>query len=296
MTALVLDADPQSELYRSGTVHRLGVVSGALEDFAAVERALVGTEAEIVVHLGAQTIVGAAHRSPRATFEANVGGTWNVLDACRLHPDLVRAVVVASSDKAYGESPDLPYVESMRLDGVAPYEASKSCTDLVARSYALTYGVPAAIARCGNTFGPGDLNWSRIVPGTIRSLVRGERPVLRSDGTHVRDYVFVDDIVDGYLRLAEHLAEGRLTGEAFNFGYEQPRTVMEIYRAVCAAFGTDIDPEILDRTPGEIHDQYLSCQKASDLLGWAPGVGLDEGLARTVSWYRAFLTDGATRA
>jgi CDP-glucose 4,6-dehydratase len=289
VTALVLDVDPQTELYRSGTVERLSVVNGDLRDLATLDRAIVGSEAEVVLHLGAQTIVGAAHRSPLPTLEANVAGTWNVLEACRLHPDLVKAVVVASSDKAYGENEDLPYVEDMALNGVAPYEVSKSCTDLVTRSYALTFGVPAGVARCGNTFGGGDLNWSRIVPGTIRSLVHDQRPVLRSDGTHVRDYVFVDDIVDGYLRQAHRLAAGELTGEAFNFGYEQPRTVMEIYRAVCEAFGAgDVEPEILDRTPGEIQDQYLSCEKAAQVLGWKASIGLEEGLARTVAWYRRY--------
>jgi CDP-glucose 4,6-dehydratase len=286
--ALVLDTDPQSELVRSGTIDHLSVVNGSLDDAACLVRAIVGFEADTVLHLGAQTIVGTADRSPAATFTTNVAGTWNVLEACRLHPDLVRRVVVASSDKAYGTQAELPYREDMSLDGVAPYEASKSCTDLIARSYALTYGLPVTIARCGNIFGGGDLNWSRIVPGTIRSLVRGERPVLRSDGSFVRDYLHVDDVVDAYLTLAEAAADPARSGEAFNFSDERPLTVTEIYDAVCEAFGGPIAPEVLGGAAGEIHDQYLDSSKARELLGWKPTVGLAEGLDRTVAWYRDF--------
>lgn len=291
--ALVLDADPQSELFRSGTVGRISVVNGDLVDPACIERAVVGFEADTVFHLGAQTIVGAAVRAPAATFAANVAGTWNVLEAARLHRDLVERVVVASSDKAYGTSPRLPYTEDMPLDGVGPYDASKSCTDLVSRSYALTYGLPVAIARCGNIFGGGDLNWSRIVPGTLRSLVRGERPVLRSDGTFVRDYLHVDDVVDAYLTLGEAVTDPALSGEAFNFSDEHPMTVREIYDAVCDAFGGRVDPEVLGRAQGEIHDQYLDASKARDVLGWKARTGLTEGLARTTAWYRDFLADEA---
>ncbi|MCU0312001.1 MAG: GDP-mannose 4,6-dehydratase [Acidimicrobiales bacterium] len=284
--ALVLDADPQSELYRSGTVDRLRVMNGDLADADAVDRAVVGFEADTVVHLGAQTIVGAARRSPAATFATNVAGTWNLLESCRLHRDLVERVVVASSDKAYGTSPDLPYREGMPLDGIAPYEASKSCADLVSRSYALTYDLPVAIARCGNIFGGGDLNWSRIVPGTLRSLSRDEQPVLRSDGTFVRDYLHVDDVVDAYLTLAEAVTDPALRGEAFNFSDEAPRTVLEIYEATCAAFGAHVEPLVLDEAVGEIRDQYLDATKAREVLGWAPRTGLEDGLARTVGWYR----------
>lgn len=288
--AFVLDPDPQTELYRSGTIAGLGVAQGDLADARAVERALVGFEADTVFHLGAQTIVGTARRAPAATFVTNVAGTWNVMEACRLHRDLVERVVVASSDKAYGDSPELPYREDMALDGVGPYDASKSCTDLVSRSYALTYDLPVTIARCGNIFGGGDLNWSRIVPGTLRSLLHDERPVLRSDGSFVRDYLHVDDVVDAYLCLGDAASTPELWGEAFNFSDERPMTVTEIYRAVCEAHGTFVEPEVLGEAAGEIHDQYLDAGKARERLGWAPVVGLTEGLGRTAEWYRRFFT------
>jgi CDP-glucose 4,6-dehydratase len=292
--ALVLDDDPQSELSRSGTVDQVTVVSGSLDDFGTVERAINGHEIDTVVHLGAQTIVGTAHRSPRATFETNVAGTWNVLEACRAHTDLVRRVAIASSDKAYGEHTTLPYTEAMRLDARYPYEVSKACADLVAQSYAHTYGTPVAIARCGNIYGPGDLNWSRIVPGTIRSLLRGEQPIIRSDGTFLRDYLHVDDVVDAFLLLADRSADDGVKGEAFNFSDESPRTVMEIYAAVCKAMGAgEVEPRVLDAAVGEIKDQYLDATKARTVLGWSARVALDDGLARTVAWYRELLAGAA---
>lgn len=291
VVALVLDDDPQSELVRSGTIDRVSVVSGGLEHYGTVERAINGHEIDTVIHLGAQTIVGTAHRAPRSTFETNVAGTWNVLDACRTHRDLVRRVVVASSDKAYGEQTDLPYTEGMRLDARYPYEVSKACADLVAQSYAHTYGTPVAIARCGNIYGGGDLNWSRIVPGTIRSLMRGEQPVIRSDGTFLRDYLHVDDVVEGFLRLADQSENDGVAGEAFNFSDESPRTVIEIYTAVCKAVGAgEVEPLVLDSAVGEIKDQYLDATKARDVLGWDAAVTLDDGLARTVAWYQELLS------
>ncbi len=289
--ALVLDVDPQSELYRSGLVAATTVVNGGLEDLPRLERAIALHEPDTVYHLGAQTIVGAARRAPVQTLEANVRGTWNVLEAVRRHADVVSAVVIASSDKAYGTADVLPYTEAHPLGGTEPYEASKAAADLIAQMYAHAYGIPLAIARCGNIFGPGDLNWSRIVPGTIRSLLRGEQPIIRSDGTFVRDYLHVDDVVTAYTSLAEALrARSIATGEGWNFSDESPRTVMEMYEATCRAVGTpEVAPKILDRAPGEIHDQWLSSAKARDRLGWTPATGLDDGLAATVAWYRSFL-------
>ncbi|HEX2864022.1 MAG TPA: NAD-dependent epimerase/dehydratase family protein, partial [Deinococcales bacterium] len=217
VVAFVRDADPQSEFIRSGDIHRTTVVQGALEDYASLERAVNEHEVDTVLHFGAQTIVGTALRSPLPTFEANIRGTYHLLEACRAHADLVRRVVVASSDKAYGTSDVLPYTEAMPLRGRHPYDVSKSCADLLALAYAETYGLPVAVARCGNIYGGGDLNWSRIVPGTIRSALRGERPVLRSDGRGVRDYVYAADIADAYLLLAERAADEGVRGEAFNF-------------------------------------------------------------------------------
>jgi CDP-glucose 4,6-dehydratase len=291
VVALVLDADPQSELYRSATVAACTVVSGRLEDLPALERAVVTHEPATVFHLGAQTLVGAARRAPALTFEANVRGTWNVLEAARRHPDLVARVVVASSDKAYGEVSALPYTEDTPLGGKEPYEASKAAADLVAQSYATAYGVPVAIARCGNIYGPGDLNWSRIVPGTIRALLRGEKPVLRSDGTFVRDYLHVDDVVGAYRALAAGLESGTVEpGEAFNFSDESPLTVLALYEAICrAADRPGTEPVVLDDAPGEIHDQWLSAAKARARLGWEAAVTLPTGLTATIEWYRGLL-------
>lgn len=287
IVALVRDMDPQSELLRSGTLQHIAVVNGELEDARAIARAVVEHEVETIMHLGAQTIVGAALRDPAATFASNLQGTWNVLEAARLHSDLVRAVVVASSDKAYGSADQLPYTEELPLRGRSPYDVSKSCADLLATSYAQTYGTPTLIARCGNVYGGGDLNWSRIVPGTIRSLLHDEQPIIRSDGTFRRDYIHVDDAVNAYLLLAETAFEGRHLGEAFNFGHESPVTVREIYDLTCrATVGHQVEPNVLGKAEHEIRDQWLSAAKARDALGWAPQVSLADGLARTVDWYR----------
>ena len=288
VVGLVADDDPTSELARSGTLSEMVVMSGRLERYDDVERAINNTEVDTVIHLGAQPIVGAAARAPRHTFETNIQGTWNVLDACRLIGSRVRRVVVASSDKAYGAQPVLPYVEDMPLAGVQPYEVSKSCTDLIALSYATTYGLPVAVARCGNIYGPGDLNWNRIVPGTMRSLIRGEQPVIRSDGSLIRDYLHVDDVTDAYLTLADRADE--FAGEAFNFSDESPMSVLEIYAAICDAAGMpDEKPLILGEASDEISAQYLNAAKARDLLGWAPTMSLGDGLAQAFAWYQAFL-------
>ncbi|MDA2945932.1 MAG: NAD-dependent epimerase/dehydratase family protein [Actinomycetota bacterium] len=288
VVGLIADDDPTSELARSGTLSEMVVMSGRLERYDDVERAINNTEVDTVIHLGAQPIVGAAARAPRHTFETNIQGTWNVLDACRLIGSRVQRVVVASSDKAYGAQTVLPYLEDMPLAGVQPYEVSKSCTDLIALSYAKTYGSPVAVARCGNIYGPGDLNWNRIVPGTMRSLIRGAQPVIRSDGSLIRDYLHVDDVTDAYLTLADRADS--FAGEAFNFSDESPMSVLEIYAAICDAAGmVDTAPSILGEASDEIPAQYLNASKARDLLGWAPTVPLGDGLAQTFAWYQAFL-------
>lgn len=290
VVTLVRDTDPQSELVRSGTIDRTTVVNGRLEDLADVERAVNENDVDTVLHLGAQTIVGTALRSPVPTLQANVAGTWNVLEAARLHPSLVQRVVVASSDKAYGAVDDLPYREDMPLNGTAPYEVSKSCTDLVSRSYAVTYGTPVVILRCGNIYGGGDLNWSRIVPGTIRSLLRGEQPVLRSDGTFLRDYLYVDDVVDAYLSTAAAIGDAVEPGAAFNFSDEKPLSVLDIYGAVCrAVVGEHVEPKVLSQAKDEIKDQYLDSTKARTQLGWHAGWSLEQGLEATTTWYRRLL-------
>jgi len=290
VVALVLDAEPQSELYRSGDINKISVANGRLEDFATLTRAINVHEVDTVFHLGAQTIVGAAQRFPWPTFEANIRGTYNLLEACRLHKDLVRCVVVASSDKAYGEQAQLPYTEDMPLLGRYPYEASKSCGDLLAQSYHIAYGLPLAILRCGNVYGGGDLNWSRIVPGTIRSFLWGEPPVIRSDGTYIRDYIYVRDVVQGYIRLAEYLGDGKVLGEAFNLSPESKVTVLEIVREIQQVMHCQhIEPRICSTAKGEIRSQYLSSAKAKRFLGWSAQYSLAEGLKETVAWYRQYL-------
>jgi len=297
VVALVRDADPQSELLRSATIERISVVSGCVEHYATVERAVNDHEVDTVFHLAAQTIVGAAVRSPLPTLEANVMGTVNVLEAARVHHQLVERVVVASSDKAYGPQVQLPYTEDTPLAGRSPYEVSKSAADLIAQAYHATYATPVAIARCGNIFGGGDLNWSRIVPGGIRSALSKEPLIIRSDGTFLRDYIFVDDVVDAYLLLAQSLATAGLGGQAFNFSSERPLTVLAIHEAVCEAVGYGrIEPVILGRAADEIRDQYLDATRARAVLGWQPRYSLEEGLDRTVRWYADLLaTEGARR-
>ncbi|MDQ3675018.1 MAG: GDP-mannose 4,6-dehydratase [Gemmatimonadota bacterium] len=289
VVALVRDADPHSELFRSGIAGQVSIVNGSLEDYGTLERAINEHETDLVLHLGAQTIVGTALRSPLMTFESNIRGTYNLLEACRRLSSIVTAVVVASSDKAYGDSDVLPYTEDMPPLGRHPYDVSKSCTDLLSHTYAHTYELPVVIARCGNIYGGGDLNWSRIVPGTIHSAFRGERPVVRSDGTLIRDYIFVDDIVDAYLALAGAVWRGQGIGEAFNFSSESQVTVLEMVEAVLRAAGReDLSPEIRDTARAEIKKQYLDATKARTQLGWKTRFTLDAGLERTVDWYRTF--------
>ncbi|MFQ6027092.1 MAG: GDP-mannose 4,6-dehydratase [Dehalococcoidia bacterium] len=290
VVALVLDADPQTELYRSGDSRQVAVVSGALEDFWTLERAINQHEVDTIFHLGAQTIVGSAHRFPLPTFEANIRGTYNLLEGCRLHMDLVQRVVIASSDKAYGEQSHLPYTEEMPLNGRHPYEVSKSCADLIAQAYHHTYALPIAIARCGNVYGGGDLNWSRIVPGTIRSFLSGERPILRSDGTYVRDYLYVKDVACAYMRLAECLDDDRVQGEAFNFSTEKPMTVLEMVNMIQKLMAcAHLEPDIRNCAEGEIRSQHLSAAKARAILKWEPAFDLESGLRETIAWYKAFV-------
>jgi CDP-glucose 4,6-dehydratase len=287
---LIRDLDHHSELVRSGAVEKVSIVHGCLEDFGALERAINKFEASIVFHLAAQAIVGAALRNPLPTFEANIRGTYHLMEACRIHASLVKRVVVASSDKAYGDTDDLPYRETHPLCGRHPYDVSKSCTDLIAASYHATYNLAVAIARCGNIYGGGDLNWSRIVPGTIRSLLQRERPVLRSDGTYVRDYIYVEDAVNAYLALAEALQNTKVPGQAFNFSNESYVTVRQIVDAIAEVMRVaDLPPVVLGQASHEILSQSLSAQKAHTMLGWRPGFSLHKGLEQSVEWYRRYL-------
>jgi CDP-glucose 4,6-dehydratase len=250
-------------------------------------------DVDSVFHLAAQAIVTTALRSPLATFESNIRGTYHLLEACRVHADLVKHVVVASSDKAYGESATLPYTEDMPLVGRHPYDVSKSCTDLLALTYAHTYQLPVIVARCGNIYGGGDLNWSRIVPGTIRSVLRNERPIIRSDGTFTRDYIYVRDVVEAYLALGSYVESKRGIGEAFNFSPESRVSVLEITREIQRLMKRpDLEPIVLNQAKAEIPNQYLDSSKAQRELGWAPRYSLEAGLLETIEWYRGFLGAG----
>jgi CDP-glucose 4,6-dehydratase len=290
VTVLLRDWVPDSRAVSGGTLQRCRIVHGALEDFGTVLRALNEYEVDSVFHLGAQTIVGTAARSALSTFEANIRGTWNLLEAAKQCARLVQRVVVASSDKAYGSHEVLPYTEDAPLQGRFPYDVSKSCTDLISFSYWHTYRVPVAVTRCGNLFGGGDLNFNRLIPGTIRSLLRGERPVVRSDGTFVRDYFFVRDAVDAYLQLAERVPAEGFTGEAFNFGTETPMAVLEVVDALRRLLGRDdLAPVVLSEATHEIPRQYLDCTRARTRMDWRPRFTFDEGLRETIAWYREWL-------
>jgi CDP-glucose 4,6-dehydratase len=268
---------------------RVARVTGDVRNGALLERVLGEYEVRTVFHLAAQTIVGIANRNPRSTFATNVDGTWRLLEACRRSP-LVEEVLVASSDKAYGDHGRTVVGEDAELKGRHPYDASKAAGDLIAQSYASTFQVPVAIARCGNFYGGGDLNWNRIVPGTIRSVLRGQRPVIRSDGTFVRDWLYVEDGASAYLSLAEGLArDPRLAGQAFNFSNEAPASVLDIVRTVLSAMGSGLQPDVRNESLHELPYQALSAAKARKVLGWKPSFTLPQGMERTIAWYRAHL-------
>lgn len=289
VVCLVRDWIPDCELVRSGDIHRVKIVRGDIRDQACLERTLGEYEITTVIHLAAQTIVGIANRNPVFTFESNIAGTWCVLEACRRSP-LVKQIVVASSDKAYGDQEQLPYNEETPLQGQHPYDVSKSCADLIAATYAKSYGLPVVITRCGNFYGGGDLNWNRIVPGTIRSALRGQRPIIRSDGQFIRDYFYVDDGAHVYMTLAEQLAtRPELIGHAFNFSNEIQVTVLELVERILNAMRVDLQPEVRNEASNEIRHQYLSATKAKTMLGWQPLYTLDAGLNDTIAWYQNFL-------
>jgi len=289
VVCLIRDWIPDCELVRARLIEKVKVVRGDLCDQSLLERILGEYEIDTVFHLAAQTIVGIANNNPVSTFETNIRGTWALLEACRRSPT-VRRILIASSDKAYGDQDELPYNEDTALEGRHPYDVSKSCADLIAKSYAVTFGLPVVVTRCGNFYGGGDLNWNRIVPGTIRSVLRNERPIIRSDGTFLRDYVYVEDGAAAYMLSAERMAQKpELYGEAFNFSNESPVSVLNLVEQIQNLMGSALEPVIQDRAKNEIRHQYLSATKAREQLGWKPLFTLDEGLRRTIDWYRTFL-------
>ena len=289
VVVLVRDMVPSS-VTRDGWWPKVSIVAGAVEDQSLMERMLGDYEVVTVFHLAAQSQVGVANRHPAATYEANVGGTWALLEAAR-RTGTVREIVMASSDKAYGEQTVLPYTEDMPLRAVNPYDVSKACSDLIAQSFARTYDLPVVITRCGNFFGPGDTNWERLVPGTIRLLLQGQRPVIRSDGTMTRDYLYVADGVLAYLQLAEAISQDpTLGGEAFNFSTESPLSVLQLVEMLQAAAETQLEPDIRATARHEIPHQYLSAAKARKMLGWAPRHTMHEAITDTVDWYRGVVS------
>ena len=288
VVCLVRDWVPQSELVRAGFIERVKVVRGDVRDRDMLERALGEFEIDTVIHLAAQTIVTIANRNPISTFETNIAGTWNLLEASRRSPR-VKQIVMASSDKAYGDQEILPYTEETPLQGQHPYDVSKSAADLIAATYAKSYDLPVVITRCGNFYGGGDLNWNRIIPGTIRSILRGQNPIIRSDGEYIRDYFYVEDGAAAYMLLAEQLAaRPELKGQAFNFSNEIQVTVREIVERVVSLMESNLKPEILNEANNEIRHQSLSAEKARRVLNWKPLFNLDQGLAMTIDWYKNF--------
>lgn len=291
VTCLLRDQPRISNFTLLGLEGQVNILRGRVEDGGLLERALNEYECDTCFHLAAQAVVGAANRAPLATFETNIKGTWTLLEVCRRSP-LVRRVVVASSDKAYGEQAELPYTEDSPLSATYPYDVSKACADMLARAYHWTFGLPVAICRPANTYGGGDLNFSRLIPGTVLSILRGEPPVIRSDGRALRDYIFVDDVVRGYLRLGELAGEAGVAGQAFNLGSSVPVKVLDVVATLLAHAGrTDLTPLVMrvSKPEGEIDQQWLSADRAARVLGWRPTVGLEEGLKLTFSWYREHL-------
>jgi CDP-glucose 4,6-dehydratase len=286
---LIRDLVPKSNLNWSGFNKKITTVRGELEDYFLLERTLNEYEIDSVFHLGAQTIVTIANQNPISTFETNIKGTWNLLEACKRSPKIDR-IVFASSDKAYGSQEKLPYNEETPLEGRHPYDVSKSCADLLCQSYYESYHLPVCITRCGNFYGGGDLNFNRIVPGTIRSILNNEQPIIRSDGKRIRDYFYIEDGVEAYLTLAEHMESKSLHGEAFNFSNEEPLTVLEIVNRILTVMNSDLEPLVLNESSNEIESQFLSANKARNVLKWFPHYTLEESLNKTVNWYKTFFS------
>jgi CDP-glucose 4,6-dehydratase len=288
VTTIIRDIKKSSNLDVLNIKNKVNILHGDLTDLHDCERALNEYDVDFVFHIAAQAIVGPANRSPLSTFESNIKGTWNILEVCRLSKTF-KGLIVASSDKAYGQQKHLPYTEESPLNGYYPYDASKAAAEILARSYFMTYHLPLAITRNANTYGPGDLNFSRIIPDVITTILKGERPVIRSDGTPERDYMYIKDAVNAYLALAENLHRKEILGEAFNFGTGKPVKVIDLYNKIIKLMGKDTKPKILGEAKNEIDRQYLSIEKAKRLLKWQPKYGLDSGLKETIEWYKNYL-------
>jgi len=289
VTALIRDLLPTSNFFIMGLDKKVNIVHACLTDYLSIERIINEHEVDTIIHTAAQAIVSIANRSPLSTFESNIKGTWNLLEAARISK-LIERVVIASSDKAYGTQSKLPYTENAPLKGEHPYDVSKSCADLIAQSYFKTYALPIGITRCGNIYGPGDLNWNRVIPGTIRALFYNQRPVIRSDGKYIRDYLYLKDAVSGYLTLAENLHRPEIKGQAFNLSTLNKLSVLDVVKLITRLMDSSLEPVVLNEVKNEIKEQYLSSEKALNLLNWKATYSIEEGLKETISWYKWFLT------
>lgn len=285
---LIRDEVPDSNLHRMGLNDRIVKISGDVENYLLIKRIMNEYEVETVIHLAAQTIVSVANRDPLSTFEANIKGTWNILEAARQEKN-IKQVIVSSSDKAYGDKDKLPYEEDEELKGRHPYDVSKSCADLISQSYFTTYKLPVCVTRCANLYGGGDLNFSRIIPGTIRSAINNETPIIRSDGKYLRDYFYVEDAVLAFLNLAENMQDPKIHGEAFNFSSGVHVNVIELVEKILKLMHKDLKPKILNEARNEIRNQYLSIEKAKSVLKWKSKFELDDGLKNTIDWYEDYL-------
>ena len=285
VVTIVRDIKKKSNIDVLGLNGKINVIHGDLVDFKDCERTINEYDVDFCFHIAAQAIVGPANRSPLSTFESNIKGTWNILEACRTSKT-IKGVVFASSDKAYGQQEKLPYTEKSPLEGYYPYDASKACGELLARSYFMTYNLPIAITRNANTYGPADMNMSRIIPDVICKILKGEEPIIRSDGSPERDYMYIQDAVDAYILLAENLNRKDVVGQAFNFGTGTPISVLDLYNKIINLMGKDIKPKILGEAKNEIDRQYLDSTKAKKILGWETKYDPDSGLKKTINWYQ----------
>ena len=286
LVVLVRDYVPKSLFFSEKLCDKVIIVDGKVEEFHLIERILNEYEIDTIFHLAAQPLVTIANSGPLATFESNIRGTWNVLEACRLHKDRIKRIMIASSDKAYGSQKELPYKETAPLQGEHPYDVSKSCVDLISQSYYKTYGLPIAITRCGNFYGPGDLNFNRIVPETIKNILENKKPPIRSDGTYIRDYIYIPDAVDGYLKIAENLHRDDIKGEAFNISTSNKLNVLELTKLILKIMNSNLEPNILNEANKEIKHQYLDGSKIKRILNWEPKHNIEEGLTKTIEWYK----------
>ncbi len=289
VATIIRDIKKESSIDVLGLKKDINIVHGDLVNYADCERAINEYGINFCFHIAAQAIVGPANRSPLSTFESNIKGTWNILEACRLSKT-IKGLIIASSDKAYGQQKKLPYKEDSPLNGYFPYDASKACAEILAKSYFMTYNLPLAITRNANTYGPADMNLSRIIPDAITSLLKNKEPVIRSDGTPERDYMYIKDAVAAYLVLAENLHKKEVLGEAFNFGTGKPISVLALYKKIISLMGKKIEPKILGQAKNEIDRQYLDSTKARKILGWEANYTIDEGLKETIDWYKCYFS------